>query len=175
MIGAILFGVSALLGVGSSLASAKQQSTEAKYNEQLKREQAKMIGEKRKIVASQWDREISRASGTAMVNIAKSGVAFSGSPITALLDLNKQMEMDKAISDFNLAWEQQGVISQAENYRRGAKNAMYTGYANAFKGLLSAGYGAYNAFGVGSSGVNSGVNTNTGTWTSPTGQRLNYR
>jgi len=83
----LVFGVGTLLGVGSSLYGAQKASTEAKYNAQLKREQAQMIGEKQKISAAQWDREMARAGSTLVANVGASGVTMSGSPLTALLDL----------------------------------------------------------------------------------------
>ena len=139
----LLYGIGAVMGVGSSLYASKKASTEARYNDRIKREQAQMVGEKQKISAAQWDRDISRAGSTLVANVGASGITMSGSPLTALVDLQTQMEWDKQIEQFNLEWEKRGIISEADAYSRQARTVKQVGYANAFSSLLTSGYNYY--------------------------------
>lgn len=141
-----VFGLSSLLGVGSSIYGATQASTEAKYNAELMRERAELITKKQKMTATQWDRQIARAGGTLIANVAKSGLEFSGSPIVAMIDMTKQMMLDKQTELYNLEIEKRGASSQADAYQRQGKTALYTGYANTFSKALTS-YADYKNWG----------------------------
>jgi len=139
LLGAGLLGLQAY----SSLKSAKNESTEAKYNAKIKTEQAGMIENKKALVGTQWDRDIGRAGGTFVSNVAYAGIEMTGSPMAAFLDMTTQMEMDKEIELYNLEVEKHGVLSEAEGYRKESKTAMQKGYINTFSNLLKGGFNYY--------------------------------
>ena len=57
------------------------------------------------------------------------------------------MQFDKEIEMFNYDTQKSRTLSEAEAYRRGAKNVMTAGYANAFTGLLKGAYEGNKEFG----------------------------
>ncbi len=135
---AALVGLGALQ-VGTSIASGYAQNNEAKYNASLAEQQAANIENQKGLTAYQYNRQIGQVAGTTIARIAKSGLTMSGSPMAVMLDTYTQMEMDKRIQMSNLETQKQQSLSQAQAYRRQGKNAIFSGYTNAFTSALSTG------------------------------------
>ena len=135
-----------ILQAYSQIKSAGKASTEAKYNAKIKEEQAQMVEAQKGLEAYQYDRAMGRAGGTLRANVGRAGITMSGSPMAVWLDMATQMELDKAIGQYNLEWQKRGILSESEAYYRQASNIKFQGYANAFSSLLTAGtnYGIAN-------------------------------
>ena len=135
----LLLTTGVLLQAGSQIKSAGKASTEAKYNAKIKEEQARMVEAQKGLEAYQYDRAMGRAGGTLRANVGRAGITMSGSPMAVWLDMETQMELDKAVGQYNLEYQKRFNISQAEGYYRQASNIKFQGYANAFSSLLTAG------------------------------------
>ncbi len=110
------------------------QNKEAKYNASVLYQQAGMIDEQKKLQAYQDDRAIRKVMGQTVAATASKGLQMSGSPIAIMIDTRTQLEMDKAIGQYNLEVQKYGVIASAEAEKRRGKTAMYSGIT---KGLTS--------------------------------------
>jgi len=138
----MLSGLLAIAGIfqaGTQIMAAGKASTEAKYNARIKEQQARMIEAQKGLEGYQYDRAMGRAGGTLRANVGASGITMSGSPMSALLDMMTQMELDKAIGQYNLEYQKRGALSEAQGYYRQAKDLRFQGYTNAFSTLLSTG------------------------------------
>ena len=138
----LLTAAIAALGImqaGQSIAGGIAQSTEAKYNAKIKEQQAQMIGAAQNVEAMQYNRQIGRAASTSIQRTAKSGLAMSGSPMAKLLDTQTQMEMDKAIGQYNLEVQKRFALSEAEQYKKQSKLYMTQGITQGFTQLLTTG------------------------------------
>lgn len=132
------------MGLGMAQASAtmaqgRAQSTEALYNAKVKEQQAGVITEAQRIEASQYDRQMGRVAGTTRANVGRAGFTMSGSPMAVLLDTQTQMEMDKAIGQYNLETQKQFAYSEAANYRDRARTSRDIAYKSAFSQVLMTG------------------------------------
>jgi hypothetical protein len=78
--------------------------------------------------------------------MAVSGVKLSGSPMAVLLDQQKQINIDKAIGQFNLEQQKRYTLAEADSLRRQGKAALRAGYTNAFTSILqgAASYAMYS-------------------------------
>jgi len=122
-----------------SITKGMAESTEAKYNAKIKEQQAQMIGVSQELEAAQYNRQIGRAASTSIARTGKSGLAMSGSPMAVLLDTQTQMEMDKAIGQYNLEAEKRFALSEASMYKSKAKTAMMQGVTQGFTQILTTG------------------------------------
>lgn len=138
----LLTAAIAMMGVGqaaTSLTAGMAASSEAKYNAKIKEQQAQMVDVSKGMAAASNEREINRAGATLTSRVAKSGLMMSGSPLTALIDLQTQMEMDNKIEQFNYDVQKRQVLSEANAYKRQASAAAYSGVTNAFSTLMQTG------------------------------------
>ena len=119
-------------------ANAKAIETQSAYNAGVYREQAGMIEQQKQLKAAQDDRAMRFAAGKHTAITSAKGLQFSGSALAVLNDTMTQMQMDKAITQYNYDMEKYGVLSQAEMtlrggtieanaYRRKGNTAMYSG------------------------------------------------
>jgi len=124
---------------GMSIAGGYAASTEAKYNARVKEQQAQMITAQQGLEAYQWDRQMGNVAGTTRARTAKAGLTMSGSPMAVLLDTQTQMELDKAIGQYNLEAQKRFALSEADMYKTKAKTAKQMGYMQGFTQLLQTG------------------------------------
>lgn len=75
-----------------------------------------------------------------MARVAKSGLAFSGSPVSVLTSTLTQMDMDKQIGQYNLEMDKQYALATGQAYRRQGALAEQQGKMNAFSTILKGGF-----------------------------------
>ena len=148
LLGLMAFG--GIFQAGQQIIAAGKESTEAKYNAKIKEQQAKMIEAQKGLEAYQFDRAMGKAGGTLRANVGASGITMSGSPMAAWIDMETQMELDKAIGQYNLEYQKRFALSEAGGYYRQASNIKAAGYSNAFSTLLNTGvnYGIASGWGT---------------------------
>ncbi len=142
-------GVAAVLGLGafaaySQVQAGKQQAKaierQAEYNAQVYEQQAQMIQEKKKLEEYQYNREAARMRGSVIAKTGKAGFLPTGSPLAVLADNETQLELDKAMGQYNLEIERRYATSGAAWSRYAgasqARLAKTTGYTNAFSTML---------------------------------------
>jgi hypothetical protein len=146
----ILAGTVLASGAMSAFSQAKAGNTQAKsltsqgeYNAQVYEQQAGMILEQKKLQDYQFNRNAAKTRGAGVARTAGSGFLFGGSPMAMLIDSETQMQLDKAVGDYNLDVQRNFALSGA-NYQRGtaaeqAKLARSTGNTNAFSTILNTG------------------------------------
>jgi hypothetical protein len=152
-LGAVSAGLSVAQGYAQSdqlKRQGQEQNRQGQYNARIYEEQAGMVGEQARIEGEQYDRAISRAFGTGMARVAGSGLNPSGSNIAKMIDTETQMQMDKAVGQYNFAVQKRYALSGANYYRdtgnqamitanNAAKGAVFGGFTNAFTTMLSTG------------------------------------
>lgn len=129
-------------------AVAIQQQSE--YNAGVYEQQAGMIEKQKQLKAQQDNRLIRFAAGKHTAVTAGKGLEMSGSALAVLNDTITQLEMDKAIGQYNLDVKKYGVLSQAEGerrqgatmaaqYRRKGGNALFAGIVGGLSTLYQTG------------------------------------
>jgi hypothetical protein len=98
--------------------NATQVTKEAQYNAGVYRQQAGMIEDQKNLQAMQDDRAIRFAAGKHVAITAAKGIELSGSAMAVLADTMTQMEMDKAIGQYNFEMQKYTALSQAESITR---------------------------------------------------------
>ena len=147
--------------------NASQVSAEAKYNSAIYAEQAQMIQNQADLQAAQDDRGIRFAAAKHVAVTAAKGLQLSGSAMAVLADTMTQLEMDKAIGQYNFAVQKRAVQSQGESvlrkgmtlseqYRRGGETAAMAGTTGALTTAFNT--AAY----VGMRNVNTSAGAKTG-------------
>lgn len=129
---------------GSQIISGNKQSKNLKYQGQYDAQvyemQAGMIQEQKKIEEYQYNRAGAKLRGGIVARSAGNGLLLSGSPLALLVDSESQLQMDKAIGQYNLEVQSRYASSGANYYRysgdQQAKLARATGYSNAFSSIL---------------------------------------
>lgn len=146
--GAALFTLTAFNAV-SQISQGYVNQAEAKANASMIEGQAGLIDIQRDIEQGQYQRMKGRALSTSMASTAAMGVMPSGSAMAVMVDTQKQIEIDQAISRFNYNSERNLKMSEADAYRRKGKQAVYAGYTNAFSSMLSgaSNYAMYSGMG----------------------------
>jgi len=128
--------------------NATQVTNEAQYNAGVYKQQAEMIENQKRLKAQQDDRAIRFAASKHIAITAFKGIDFSGSAMAVLADTMTQMEMDKAISQYDYAVQKYAVESQgdstirkgatlASQYRRGGATAEMSGTTGALTTLFN--------------------------------------
>lgn len=126
-------GLATVIGIGlagATLASsigekkeaeynAKQAVAESSYNASALYQQAGMIDDQKKLQAYQDSRLIRFTMGKTVSSAAGRGIELSGSPMAIMIDTRTQLEMDKAIGQYNLSVQKYSVLSEAESVKRG--------------------------------------------------------
>ena len=96
-----------------------------------------MIDLQKDIESGQYERLKGQTMSKSMANIAKAGIMPSGSAMAVMLDAQTQISIDQAIGKFNFEQQKQYTLAEAEAIRRSGKQAVYSGYSNAFSTMLS--------------------------------------
>jgi len=124
---------------------------EADYNAGVYEEQAKMIDQAAALKAGQDARAIRFASSRHYAVTAAKGIEMSGSAMAVYADTMTQMELDKAITQYNYEVQKYGVKSQAEAtrakgytladmYRRKGDTAMFAGIMGGLTTIAQTGF-----------------------------------
>lgn len=157
--GATLFAMAATQAV-VQISAGKAQQAEANYNATLLEGKAGLIDIEKGIEYGQYERLKARTTSTSLANIAKAGIMPQGSAMAVMLDTQKQINIDQAIGQFNLEQQKRYTIAEADQVRRAGKQAVYTGYSNAFSTLLSgaSNYAMYKGFNLSAGATKAGRN-----------------
>lgn len=134
--GGITLALKAVQAV-SQIGQGRAQQAEANYNASLLNDKAGMIDMQKGIEATQYERLKSQMAGKQMAAMGAAGVGPSGSPMAVMIETQKQINIDKAIGQYNLEREKFYTKSEAEAYKRQGKRAATSGYMNAFTTMLS--------------------------------------
>ena len=147
--GGALFALSVAQAVGS-IAQGNALEAEGKANASLLEGKKSMIGVQQGIEAGQYERAKGKTVSTSMANMAAMGIMPQGSSMAVLLDTVTQMNIDKAIGQFNFEQEKIYTQAEADASRRQGKAAKRAGYTNALTSVLSgaANYGMYKGWGT---------------------------
>jgi len=106
-------------------------------------QQAGQISAAQGLEGAQYDRKKGQLAGKLTARVAKSGLAMSGSPVAVLVDSLTQIEMDKQTGQYNLEVEKRYALSGAALTRLKGKQAITSGWGDAFQTMLSYGVGKY--------------------------------
>ena len=146
--GAALLAMSAVQSI-SQIGQGYAQKSEANYNATIKENQASMIGLQSDIEQGQYQRMKGQYLSKSTAQIGAAGIAPEGSAAAVMLDTQAQIGIDQAIAKFNKTQEQNYALSEASAYKRAGKQAVYSGYSNAFSTMLQgvSNYAMYNGLG----------------------------
>ena len=121
----------------SQIGQGNYQKAEADYNATLLEGKAGQIDIAKGIANAQDMRAAGLANATSFANMAGMGVMPKGSPMAVINDMNRQMAIDRTITQYNLEQEKTYTMNEAESVKRQGKYARQAGYTNAFSTLLS--------------------------------------
>lgn len=146
--GGVMLAMSAVQGI-SQIGQGYAQNAEAKYNATIKEGQANMIGLQSDIEQGQYQRMKGQYLSKSTAQIGAAGIMPEGSAAAVMLDAQTQIGIDQAIAKFNKTQAENYTMQEADAYRRQGKQAVYSGYSNAFSTMLQGGanYAMYNGFG----------------------------
>ena len=141
-----LLAMSAVQGI-SQIGQGYAEKAEAKFNATLLEGKAKLIDEQSNIEQGQYQRLKGQYMSKSVANVAKAGIGLQGSALAVMLDAQTQINIDQAISKFNFEQEKNYTKAQASQQRRAGKQAVYSGYSNAFSSALTgvSNYALYNS------------------------------
>ena len=136
-----LLAISAFQGV-SQIASGMYEEREASANAELQEAnaarleaQAGVVDVMKNIKAMQDDRMINIAASKTVAATASKGIEMSGSPAAILVNTRTQMEIDKAISQYNYEVEKSRYMTDASITRIGARGIRAGGRAARAAGI----------------------------------------
>lgn len=136
---------SAAMSIGAGNAQAKNIKKQAEYNAQIYDQQAEMIRQKKKLSEYQFNRQAAAMRGAVVARTAGKGLLMGGSPLAILIDNESQMQLDQAVSNYNMDVESAYANSAASYTRQTgvqqSRAARFSGYSNAFSTLLNTGTG----------------------------------
>ena len=143
--GGILLAMSAVQAV-SQIGQGYAQKEEANFNATLMEGKANLIGVQQDVEYGQYQRLKGQYMAKSMANIAGSGIKPTGSAMAVMLDAQTQINIDQAIGQFNFEQEKAYTRAGADATRRQGRQAVYSGYSNAFSTMLSgaSNYAMYN-------------------------------
>lgn len=133
--GGALFALTAVQAV-SQIGQGYAQKAEAKYNATLLEGKAGLIDVQKDIENAQYNRLKGQAMSTSMANVAKAGIMPTGSAAAVMIETQKQIAIDQAIGQFNLDQQKRYTLAEAEAIKRKGKQAVYSGFSNAFSTML---------------------------------------
>lgn len=133
--GGALLAMTAVQGV-SQISQGYAQNAEAKFNATLLNNKADQIDVQKDIEFGQYQRLKGQYMSKSVSNAAKSGIALQGSALAVMLDAQTQISIDQAIGQFNLEQEKNYTKAQADAQKRAGRQAVYSGYSNAFSTML---------------------------------------
>jgi hypothetical protein len=134
-----LLALSSLQAV-SQIGQGYVQKSEAKYNATLLEGKASLIDVQKGIENRQYERLKARTLSTSLSRTAGAGIKPTGSAMAVMLDTQKQINLDQITGQFNLDQKKRYTLYEAGSYRRSGKQAVKSGYMNAFSTMLSGGY-----------------------------------
>jgi len=135
--GGLLLGGAALMAV-NQVGQGYVQKAESEYNAGVMESQAGMTDVQKEIDYAQYQRLKGKTLSQSAVSVAGMGVEFKGSVVAAMIDAQKQINIDQALGQFEYNKEKLYALSSADAYRRQGSRAVYGGYSNAFSTMLSA-------------------------------------
>lgn len=133
-----MFALAGAQAVGQ-IAQGYAQKAEAKYNRTVLEGQASLVQAQSEIEQGQYTAQKNRMMSTSVVSSAGAGVALEGSTLAAVIESQRQAEIDQALAKFDKDQERRGLMQQAEAYNRAGKAAVRSGYVGAFTTMMQAG------------------------------------
>lgn len=138
--GAIAAGaISGLTNIANTWINASAAKSTAKFNQAMLGIQGRMM----KLRANEQIKDIRKRAqslfGTQMAQMAKSGLAFSGSPAAVMMESLKQAELDEIFSNLNVDLAQAGLDTQAGISRMEANRETAGAYQDTIATLLNMG------------------------------------
>ena len=143
--GAAVFTLAAAQAA-NSIASGYAQSAEAKANASILEGQASIIETQRSLEEGRITRQGSEVLSTSMANIGGAGIAPQGSAMAVMVRTQAQINIDKAITNYNYNMEKSYKMFEAGAERRRGKQAVYGGYMGGLTAALQ-GYSNYKLYG----------------------------
>lgn len=128
-----------IMGAGSQIAGGIAGYQEGRYNATVLAQQAGMITAQKELEAAQYDRAIRFTVGKTIARTAGAGLEMSGSPMAVMIDTVTQMEMDKAIGQYNLEVQRRFTLAGASMEKRRGAMALTTGIMGGFSTALQTG------------------------------------
>jgi len=131
--------------------------------------QAAIIDQQKGMQAARDDRLIRFTMGKSVATTAAKGLELSGSPLAVMIDTQTQLEMDKAIGQYNYDLEKRRVMTNADLTRVGAR-AMRQKGKSMYESGIAKGMGTMSKAAMQatiSSGFDSKAKVETGVKTSP--------
>lgn len=132
----LLAGTQATQQISAGIAA----NNEAKYNAGLYEQKAGIIDMQKSLEAGQYNRAKGQLAGKSIARTAKAGFEMSGSPMAVMIDSLTQLELDKAIGQYNLETQKRYAQATADEYKRRGRASMTAAYSNAFSTILRGGF-----------------------------------
>lgn len=133
--GGAMLAMSAVQGV-SQISQGYAQKAENNFNAKLLEGKANLIDTQSEIEQGQYQRLKGQYMSKSVANVAKAGIGLQGSALAVMLDAQTQINIDQSIAKFNAEQEKNYTKAQAAQQKRAGRQAVYSGYSNAFSILL---------------------------------------
>ena len=133
------------MGAMNASAAAKSQSAMAKYNAEVKEQEAKTKREAGGIRANQIRERTRKMLSSQRASYAKAGVTTAGSPLTVMMETAEVGEMDALMTAYNAETGAGRSLSEATVQREIGKSAKRAGRMGVGSSLLG---GATTAAGI---------------------------
>ena len=134
--GGVMLALSAVQSV-SQIGQGYAERGESKLNSTILEGQIGLVDIQKGIENEQYNRLKGKTLSTSYANLGASGIMPSGSALEVMLDTQKQINLDQAIGQFNYEQQKNYIRSQQGAIERKGKQAISTGYSNAFSTMLS--------------------------------------
>lgn len=148
----VMIGIAAVSAIGS-LQAGQASKDASEQNAQYAEQNAAISRDKANFDATLQARESGQLLGKARAQIAKSGVAYSGSPIDVMADSAAQAELDNLAIRYGGELAARGYLNQADISRREGKQAQTASYFGAATSLLKGASAAYGGTGTAAAGT----------------------
>lgn len=135
-LGGALFALTAVQAV-SQISQGYAQKAESSVNASLLTGKADLIDVQKDIEHGRYESLKGQHISQSMAGIAKAGIMPQGSAMAFMLESQRQISIDQAISDFNYTAEKNYTMAEADAHRRAGSAAVQSGYAGAFSSLLT--------------------------------------
>lgn len=129
-VGPIVQGVGQIIG-------GVQADRAAQFNADVSMANAQAIRQSAEFDIGRQRREAKRLKSKQIAGYAKAGVRLEGSPLEVLLSSASEAEFDAMIIDYNARVGMAQAETQARQYRRAGKTALWQGIFGGTKTLLS--------------------------------------
>lgn len=133
--GGVMFAVAGAQAV-SQISQGYAQKAENSFNARMYDEKAKLIDVQSGIEDAQYEKLKGQYYSKSVSNIAKSGIGLQGSSLAVIINAQKNISIDQAISKFNSQQEKNYTKAQADAQRRAGKQAVYSGYSQGLSTML---------------------------------------